>query len=230
MFVSSVKMRILKPEVDALNAKYPKQEDAMKKQMEMMSLYRESGASPLAGCLPMLLQMPILLAVFRFFPAAFELRQKGFLWAEDLSSFDSILDFSFHIPFYGDHISLFTLLMAGTTLAYTYMNSGNMQTPQQPGMPDMRVIMYIFPFMMIFFFNNYSAGLSYYYFISTLLSIVMMVGIKQFFVDEEKLKVKMAERKANSAANPKAKKKSRFQERLEEMQRQQQEMLKNRKK
>jgi YidC/Oxa1 family membrane protein insertase len=230
MFVSSVKMRILKPEIDELNAKYPKQEDAMKKQMEMMTLYRESGASPLAGCIPMLIQMPILLAVFRFFPAAFELRQKGFLWAEDLSSFDSILDFGFHIPVYGDHISLFTLLRAGTTLAYTYMNSGNMQQPQQPGMPDMRIIMYIFPFMMIFFFNNYSAGLSYYYFISTLLSIVMMVVIKQFFVNEDKLKVKMAERKAQNAANPKAKKKSKFQERLEEMQRQQQEMLKNRKK
>lgn len=230
MFVSSVKMRILKPEIDELNAKYPKQEDAMKKQMEMMSLYRESGASPLSGCIPMLIQMPILLAVFRFFPAAFELRQKSFLWAEDLSSFDSILDFGFHIPIYGDHISLFTLLMAGTTLAYTYMNSGNMQQPQQPGMPDMRIIMYIFPFMMIFFFNNYSAGLSYYYFISTLLSIVMMLLIKYFFVNEEKLKVKMAERKANNAANPKAKKKSKFQERLEEMQRQQQEMLKNRKK
>ncbi|MEY3270609.1 MAG: hypothetical protein RIS89_711 [Bacteroidota bacterium] len=230
MFVSSVKMRILKPEIDELNAKYPKQEDAMKKQMEMMSLYRESGASPLSGCIPMLIQMPILLAVFRFFPAAFELRQKSFLWAEDLSSFDSVLDFGFHIPIYGDHISLFTLLMAGTTLAYTYMNSGNMQQPQQPGMPDMRIIMYIFPFMMIFFFNNYSAGLSYYYFISTLLSIVMMLLIKYFFVNEEKLKVKMAERKANNAANPKAKKKSKFQERLEEMQRQQQEMLKNRKK
>jgi YidC/Oxa1 family membrane protein insertase len=230
MFVSSVKMRILKPEIDELNAKYSKQEDAMKKQMEMMSLYRESGASPLSGCVPMLIQMPILLAVFRFFPAAFELRQKGFLWAEDLSSFDSILDFGFHIPIYGDHISLFTLLMAGTTLAYTYMNSGNMQQPQQPGMPDMRIIMYIFPFMMIFFFNNYSAGLSYYYFISTLLSIVMMLLIKYFFVNEEKLKVKMAERKANNAANPKVKKKSKFQERLEEMQRQQQEALKNRKK
>jgi len=230
MFVSSVKMRILKPEIDELNAKYAKQEDAMKKQMEMMSLYRESGASPLSGCVPMLIQMPILLAVFRFFPAAFELRQQGFLWAEDLSSFDSILDFGFHIPIYGDHISLFTLLMAGTTLAYTYMNSGNMQQPQQPGMPDMRIIMYIFPFMMIFFFNNYSAGLSYYYFISTLLSIVMMLLIKYFFVNEEKLKVKMAERKANNAANPKVKKKSKFQERLEEMQRQQQEMLKNRKK
>jgi YidC/Oxa1 family membrane protein insertase len=230
MFVSSVKMRILKPEIDELNAKYAKQEDAMKKQMEMMTLYRESGASPLAGCVPMLIQMPILLAVFRFFPAAFELRQQGFLWANDLSSFDSILDFGFHIPVYGDHISLFTLLMAGTTLAYTYMNSGNMQQPQQPGMPDMRIIMYIFPFMMIFFFNNYSAGLSYYYFISTLLSIVMMLLIKYFFVNEDKLKAKMAERKANNAANPKVKKKSKFQERLEEMQRQQQEMLKNRKK
>ena len=208
MFVSSVKMRILKPEIDELNAKYAKQEDAMKKQMEMMTLYRESGASPLAGCVPMLIQMPILLAVFRFFPAAFELRQQGFLWANDLSSFDSILDFGFHIPVYGDHISLFTLLMAGTTLAYTYMNSGNMQQPQQPGMPDMRIIMYIFPFMMIFFFNNYSAGLSYYYFISTLLSIVMMLLIKYFFVNEDKLKAKMAERKANNAANPKVKKKS----------------------
>ena len=230
MFMSSVKMRILKPEIDTLNAKYPKKEDAMKKQMEMMTLYRESGASPLAGCLPMLIQMPILLAVFRFFPAAFELRQKGFLWAEDLSSYDSILNFGFHIPLYGDHISLFTLLMAGTTLAYTYMNSGNMQTPQQPGMPDMRIIMYIFPFMMIFFFNNYSAGLSYYYFISTLLSIVIMMLIKKFFVNEETMKLKMAERKANSASNSKTKKKSRFQEKLEEMQRQQQEMLKNRKK
>lgn len=230
MFVSSVKMRILKPEIDELNAKFPKQEDAMKKQMEMMTLYRESGASPLAGCVPMLIQMPILLAVFRFFPAAFELRQKGFLWAEDLSSFDSILDLGFSIPIYGDHVSLFTLLMAATTLAYTHMNSGNMQTPQQPGMPDMRIIMYIFPFMMIFFFNNYSAGLSYYYFVSTLLSIVMMVLIKQFFVNEDKLKVKMALRKANNIANPKVKKKSKFQERLEDMQRQQQETLKNRKK
>ena len=221
-------MKVLAPKMAELKERY--KDDPQKAQVEMMALYRESGASPLAGCLPMLIQMPILLAVFRFFPAAFELRQKGFLWAEDLSSYDSILDFGFHLPIYGDHISLFTLLMAGTTLAYTYMNSGNMQTPQQPGMPDMRIIMYIFPFMMIFFFNNYSAGLSYYYFISTLLSILMMVAIKRFFVDEEKLKVKMAERKANSAANPKAKKKSRFQEKLEEMQRQQQEMLKNRKK
>lgn len=224
MFLSSVKMRILKPEVDELNAKYPKPEDAMKKQMEMMTLYRESGASPLAGCVPMLIQMPILLAVFRFFPAAFELRQQPFLWAEDLSSYDSIWDFGVNIWPYGDHVSLFTLLMSVTTLLYTWMNSGNMQQPQQPGMPNMKVIMYIFPVMMIFFFNNYSAGLSYYYFISTLISILIMVIIKQFFADEDKLRAKMAERKAQAAANPKEKKKSRFQEKLEEMQKKQLEM------
>lgn len=225
MFVSSVKMRILKPEIDDLNAKYPKQEDAMKKQMEMMSLYKESGASPLSGCLPMLIQMPILLAVFRFFPAAFELRQQPFLWAEDLSSYDSILDFGVNVWPYGDHVSLFTLLMSATTLLYTFMNSGNVQQPQQPGMPNMKYIMYFFPIMMIFFFNNYSAGLSYYYFISTLVSIIMMVVIKRFFVDEEKLRVKMAERKAqNASTGGKEKKKSRFQLKLEEMQRMQQEM------
>jgi YidC/Oxa1 family membrane protein insertase len=231
MFTSSVKMRILKPEIDELNTKFPNKEDAMKKQMEMMNLYKESGASPLAGCVPMLIQMPILLAVFRFFPAAFELRQQSFLWAEDLSSFDSIYNLGFSIPLYGDHISLFTLLMSAVTLLYTFMNSGNMQQPTQPGMPNMKVIMYIFPVMMIFFFNNYSAGLSYYYFISTLISILIMLAIKYFFVDEEKLKLKMAEKKAKNADNGgKEKKKSRFQEKLEEMQRKQQEVLKNKKK
>jgi YidC/Oxa1 family membrane protein insertase len=230
MYVSSAKMRILKPEVDELNAKYPNKEDAMKKQMEMMTLYRESGASPLAGCVPMLIQMPILLAVFRFFPSAFELRQQSFLWAEDLSSYDSIWDFGVYIWPYGDHVSLFTLLMAGTTLIYTVMNSGNMQQPQQPGMPNMKVIMYIFPIMMIFFFNSYSSGLSYYYFISTLISILLMVLIKNFFVDEEKLKAKMAARKANASGNGKEKKKSKFQERLEQMQKAQMEQMKNRKK
>lgn len=227
MFVSSIKMRILRPEIQKLNDKYPKKEDAMKKQMEMMSLYRDTGSSPLAGCLPMLIQMPILFAVFRFFPASFDLRQEGFLWAEDLSSYDSILDFGFKIPLYGDHISLFTLLMALTTLMYTFMNSGNMQQPTQPGMPNMKVIMYIFPIMMIFFFNDYSSGLSYYYFISTLLSIVIMLAIKYLIVDEDKLKLKMAERQEKSKDAPK--KKSKLQERLEEMQKKQQEMLKNRK-
>jgi YidC/Oxa1 family membrane protein insertase len=229
MFVSSVRMKILRPEIEALNAKFPNKEDAMKKQMEMMNLYRDSGASPLAGCIPMLIQMPILLAVFRFFPAAFELRQQPFLWAEDLSSYDSIVDFGFKIPLYGDHISLFTLLMAATTLVYTFMNSGNMQQPTQPGMPNMKVIMYIFPILMIFFFNEYSAGLSYYYFISTLISIIIMVVIKRFFVDEEKLKLKMADRKAKVTNTDGSRKKSKFQEKLEEMQRKQQEMLKNKK-
>lgn len=228
MYVSSAKMRILKPEVDALNAKFPNKEDAMKKQMEMMSLYRTSGASPLAGCVPMLIQMPILLAVFRFFPAAFELRQQPFLWAEDLSSYDSIYNFGSYLPLYGDHISLFTILMAITTLVYTWINSGNMQQPSQPGMPNMKVIMYIFPFMMIFFFNNYSSGLSYYYFISTLISILIMIAIKQFFVDEEKLKEKMAAKKA-AATTGGPKKKSKFQERLEQMQKAQQEAQKKRK-
>ncbi len=228
MFISSVKMRILKPQVDELNAKYPKKEDAMKKQMEMMALYKNSGASPLAGCIPMLIQMPILLAVFRFFPAAFELRQQPFLWAEDLSSYDSIYEIGFNIWPYGDHVSLFTLLMAAVTMIYSVMNSGNMQQPTQPGMPNMKVLMYIFPIMMIFFFNNYSAGLSYFYFISTLISILMMIVIKKFFVDEDKLRIKMAERKAQNSG--KEKKKSRFQEKLEEMQRKQQEMLKNRNK
>lgn len=228
MFVSSVKMRILKPQVEELNKKYPDQGDALKKQSETMALYKESGASPLAGCVPMLIQMPILLAVFRFFPAAFELRQQGFLWAEDLSSYDSIWDFGFNLWPYGDHMSLFTLLMAATTLVYTYLNSGNMQQPTQPGMPDMKVMMYIFPVMMIFFFNDYSSGLSYYYFISTLISILLMIAIKRFFVNEEKLKVKMMARQAKAETSPK--KKSKFQERLEEMQRKSIEAQKNNKK
>ena len=229
MFVSSVKMKILRPEIEKLNEKFPAKEDAMKKQMEMMNLYRDSGASPLAGCVPMLIQMPILLAVFRFFPAAFELRQQSFLWAEDLSSYDSILDFGFKIPLYGDHISLFTLLMSATTLIYTFMNSGNTPQPTQPGMPNMKVIMYIFPILMIFFFNDYSSGLSYYYFISTLISILIMLLIKKFFVDEEKLKLKMSDRKAKATNTDGSRKKSKFQEKLEEMQRKQQEMLKNKK-
>ncbi|MBI1838538.1 MAG: membrane protein insertase YidC [Flavobacteriia bacterium] len=228
MFVSSVKMKILKPEIEELNKKFPNKEDAMKKQVEMMSLYKESGASPLAGCIPMLIQMPILLAVFRFFPATFGLRQKPFLWAEDLSSYDSIWDFGVNIWPYGDHMSLFTILMAATTIVYTFINSGNMQQPQQPGMPNMKVIMYIFPVMMIFVFNNYSSGLSYYYFISTLISIIIMLLIKQFFVDETKLREKMAARKMANQTT--VKKKSKFQERLEAMQAAQKQQMEMRKK
>ena len=228
MYVSSAKMRILKPEIEELAKKYPKKEDAMKKQAETMKLYSDSGASMFAGCIPMLIQMPILLAVFRFFPAAFELRQKSFVWAEDLSSYDSIWNFGVNVWPYGDHMSLFTLLMAATTLVYTYLNSGNVQQPQQEGMPNMKVIMYIFPIMMIFIFNDYSAGLSYYYFISTLISILMMVAIKQFFVDEDKLKEKMAARKLEKSTT--VKKKSKFQERIEQMQKLQQEQKNAKKK
>lgn len=231
MYSSSAKMRILKPEIDELNQKYPNKEDGMKKQMEMMTLYRESGASPLAGCVPMLIQIPILFAVFRFFPSSYLLRQESFLWAEDLSSYDSIVDLGFNIPLYGDHVSLFTLLMSATTLIYTVLNSSNMQQPQQPGMPNMKVIMYIFPFMMIFFFNNFASGLSYYYFISTLISILTMIMIKNFFVDEDKLKAKMAARKANAQDKGKNKSgKSKFQERLEQMQKIQQEKAKQKQK
>jgi len=231
MYTSSAKMRILKPEIEEIAAKYPNKEDAMKKQMETMALYRESGASPLAGCVPMLIQMPILLAVFRFFPATFDLRQRSFLWAEDLSSYDSIATLPFNIPIYGDHISLFTLLMAVTTLIYTHINSSNMSAQQQPGMPNMKIIMYFFPVMMIFFFNNYSSGLSYYYFISTLMSIVIMLAIKKFFVDEDKIKAKMAERKAAaSSGGSKKGGKSKFQERLEKMQEAQRQQMKNKKK
>ena len=225
MYSSSAKMKILKPEIDEITKKYPNKEDAMKKQMETMTLYRESGASPLSGCVPMLIQMPILFAVFRFFPSSFTLRQESFLWAEDLSSYDSVLDLGFSIPFYGDHVSLFTLLMAITTLFYTVMNSTNMQQPSQPGMPNMKVIMYIFPFMMIFFFNNFASGLSFYYFVSTLISILTMLAIKNLFVDEVKLKAKMANRKEAKQANGKKKGKSKFQQRLEEMQKAQQEKL-----
>lgn len=229
MYVSSAKMRILKPEIDELGVKYPNKEDALKKQTEMMTLYKESGASPLSGCLPALIQAPILFAVFRYFPASFELRQQSFLWAKDLSSYDSIYTFGTYIPMYGDHISLFTLLMSATTLIYTWYNSANMTQPTQPGMPNMKVIMYIMPIMMIFFFNNYSSGLSYYYFISTLASIVIMLLIKQFFVDEEKLKAKMIAKKVESKKNG-GKKKSKFQERLEAMQKLQQEQQKNKRK
>ncbi|MGV6861070.1 MAG: membrane protein insertase YidC [Putridiphycobacter sp.] len=227
MYKSSAMMRVLKPEITEINEKYPNKEDAMKKQQALMALYREAGASPMAGCVPMLFQMPILFAIFRLFPSAIEMRQKGFLWAEDLSTYDSIYNFGFDVPLYGDHISLFTLLMAFTTLAYTHFNSQNMQQPQQEGMPNMKYIMYFFPIMMIFFFNNYSSGLSYYYFISTLMTMGIMFAIKKFILDEKKIHAKVQANKAN----PKKKKgKSKFAQRLEEAQRMQMEKQKNKNK
>lgn len=218
-YKSSAKMRVLKPEVDKINKKF-EGKDNTQKQQAVMALYRETGVNPLSGCLPMLVQMPVLYAMFRFFPSNIELRQQAFLWADDLSSYDSIFELGFNIPLYGDHISLFTLMMAATTMAYTYMSSGNMPETNQPGMPNMKVMMYIFPVMMIFFFNNYSSGLTYYYFLSTLISILQMWVIKTYFIDEEKILSKLEANKA------KPKKQSKFQAKLADMARQQQQMKK----
>lgn len=212
-YLSSAKMRVLKPEVDEIGKRIGS-DDPMKKQQEVMALYRRSGVNPMAGCIPMLIQMPVLIAVFRFFPSAIELRQNGFLWADDLSGYDSILDFGFSIPLYGDHISLFTLLMAVSTILITRMNSGQMDT----GMPGMKFMMYFFPIMMIFFFNNMSSGLSYYYFVSNLLSLIIMWGIKKWFIDEQKILAQIHENRKN----PKMQKKSAFMQRLEEAQKMQQ--------
>ena len=228
MYKSSAMMRVLKPEIEEINKKFPKKEDGMKKQQALMALYKDAGASPLAGCVPLLIQMPILIAIFRLFPSSIELRQMPFLWAEDLSTYDQIASWTGDIPLvtwaYGNHISLFTLLMAVTTLLYTHFNSSNMQQPTQEGMPNMKYIMYFFPVMMIFWFNSYSSGLSFYYFISTLMTMGIMFAIKQFMLDEDKIHAKM---QANKAAPKKNKGKSKFAQRLEEAQRLQQERAKN---
>jgi YidC/Oxa1 family membrane protein insertase len=221
-FLSSAKMRVLKPEIDEINEKH---KDQMEKQQAQMALYKQTGVNPFAGCLPTLLQMPILYAMFRFFPAHISLRGESFLWADDLGAFDSILQLPFTIPFYGDHVSGFTLLMATSTFFYTRMNSTNMPTSTQPGMPNMKLIMNIFPFMMLFFFNKYAAGLSLYYFVANFISIFQMVVIKRYFVSEEKIRAKIDANKAK----PK-KKKSAFQQKLEEMQKLQQQNTKKGKK
>ncbi|MCQ2974801.1 MAG: membrane protein insertase YidC [Bacteroidales bacterium] len=220
-YQSSAKMRALKPMVEEINQKYPKQEDAMKKQQAVMDLYKRAGANPMGGCLPLLLQMPIWYALFRFFPASIELRQQSFLWASDLSSYDSILDLPFSIPWYGDHISLFTLLMAVCIFLSTKINSGQMDTGQQ--MPGMKLMFYIMPVMMLLWFNNYSSGLSYYYFLSNVITIIQTVIIRKYFVDEKALLEKM---KAKADKNAKAPKKSGFMARLEEAQRRQLEQMK----
>ena len=216
-YISSAKMRILKPEIEEINQKYPKKEDAMKKQQATMTLYKKAGVNPMAGCVPMLLQFPILIALFRFFPASFELRQQAFLWATDLSSYDSIFSWSAHIPiistFYGNHVSLFTLLMTISTIIYTKMNNDMMGSTQQ--MPGMKTMMYLMPIMFLGFFNNYSAGLSYYYLLANLFTFAQMFVIRRF-VNEDKLHKRIQENKAKPV------KKSSFQKRLEEMTKQQQ--------
>ncbi|MCQ2318322.1 MAG: membrane protein insertase YidC [Bacteroidales bacterium] len=221
-YLSTAKMRVLKPEIDEINAKYPKQEDAMKKQQAVMDLYKKAGASPTSGCLPMLLQLPILWAIFRFFPSSIELRQQPFLWADDLSTYDSILDLPFNIPFYGDHVSLFTLLMTVTTILYTYINQKQTAAMQTQPMPGMKLMLYIMPIMFLGLFNSYSAGLSYYYMLVNIITFLQMYLFK-VFLDDDKL------RKQIEKAKLKPVKKSNFQKRLEEMQKQQTQMQKGRK-
>ena len=211
-YMSSAKMRVLKPEIDEISAKFPKKEDSMKKQQATMALYKKVGVNPMAGCVPMLLQMPILFAMFRFFPAAFELRQHGFLWAHDLSTYDSIYSWSQQIPllsrFYGNHISLFTLLMTVSTILYTRMNNQMMSSSQQ--MPGMKTMMYIMPIMFLGFFNNYAAGLSYYYFLANIITFSQMYFIRKF-VNEDAIRAKLQAHKKKPA------KKSNFQKKLEDM-------------
>ena len=185
-YLSQAKMKVLKPEIEEINEKY--KDDPMKRQQETMSLYTRSGANPMAGCLPALAQMPIFFALFVFFPAAFSLRQKSFLWADDLSSYDSILDFGFYIPLYGDHISLFPILASVAIFFYTKMTTGGQMMPaSQTGGVNMKLIMYLMPLMMLFFFNNYASGLSLYYFVSNLLTIILMLLIKRFYIDDKKI-------------------------------------------
>ena len=214
-YLSTAKMRVIKPEIDALNAKYPRQEDAMKKQQEMMTLYKKAGVNPMGGCLPMLIQMPILIAMFRFFPASIELRGQSFLWSQDLSSYDSILDLPFNIPFYGDHVSLFCLLMTIVMFIYSYINyklQGSSQ-PQMAGMKFMTV--YMMPLMMLFWFNDYASGLCYYYLLSNLITILQTTIIR-YTVNDDKIRL-MMDNHAKKNVNGK---KSRFQQRYEELMKQ----------
>jgi YidC/Oxa1 family membrane protein insertase len=185
-YLSSAKMRVLKPQIDALKEKIGS--DKMKLQQATMSLYRQTGVNPLAGCIPMLIQMPILFALFRFFPATFDLRQKSFLWAEDLSTYDSIYELPFTIPFYGDHVSLFTLLMAISMIFYTKANSQMTAGAGMDGMmaQQMKIMMYLMPVMMLFFFNSYSAGLSYYYLIANVITIAQQWLLKNTLLTSRK--------------------------------------------
>ena len=216
-YLSQAKMKVLKPEIDKLNEKH-KKKDPMKVQQETMALYRKAGVNPMGGCLPMLFQFPILIAMFRFFPASIELRQKNFLWADDLSSYDSIMTLPWDIPFYGDHVSLFTLLMTISTILYTRMNSA-MATGQ---MAQMKWMMYLMPIMFLGFFNNYAAALSYYYFLANMFTFGQQYFMKRF-IDEEAL---LAQIEANKKKP--AKPKSKFQKKLEEMQRKQEMQMKKR--
>ena len=215
-YVSMAKMRLVKPQIDELAKKYPKPEDAMKKQQATMELYKKAGINPMGGCIPMLIQLPILIAMFRFFPASIELREQPFLWADDLSSYDSIVNLPFSIPFYGDHVSLFALLMAVSLFGYSYFNY-QQTASSQPQMAGMKFMMvYMMPIMMLFWFNSYSSGLCYYYLLSNIFTIGQTLVIRRM-VDDNKIHAIM---QANAAKKSKGKK-SKFQQRYEELMRQQ---------
>ena len=215
-FLSQAKMKVLRPEITELGEKFKK--DPMKKQQETMKLYNKAGVNPMAGCIPALIQLPFMYASFQFFPSAFELRQKSFLWADDLSSFDEVIRLPFYIPFYGNHISLFPVLASIAIFFYMKMTSGDQQmaAPQQEGMPDMakmmKIMIYVSPIMMLFFFNSYGAGLSLYNFMSNLITIGIMIVIKRYFIDSDKIHVQIQENKLKEP-----KKQGRFQKKLQEV-------------
>ena len=222
-YVSQAKMKVLRPEINEINEKY--KDNAMKKQQETMKLYSKAGASPMSGCLPGLMQIPVFYALFNFFPSAFDLRQKSFLWAEDLSSYDVIAELPFKIPFYGDHISLFPILASIAIFIYMTMTTGqSMQQAQQPGMPNMKFIMYLSPLFMLVFFNNYASGLSLYYFTSNLITIGIMLVIKNFIIDDEKIHAKIQENKK------KPKKKGKFAQKFQDIMEQAEQQQKNNRK
>ena len=224
-YLSTAKMRVVKPEMDALNEKYPRQEDAMKKQQEMMNLYKKAGINPMGGCIPMLIQLPLLWALFRFFPVSIELRGQSFLWAEDLSSYDSILQLPFSIPWYGDHVSLFCLLMCISMIGFSYFNY-QQTASSQPGMAGMKFMMvYMMPAMMLFWFNDFASGLCYYYLLSQVITMIQMTAMRRF-VDDDKIRAMIA----RNSAKQKNKRKSKFQLRYEELMRQQEEMARQQQK
>ena len=207
-YLSQAKMKVLKPEITELGEKY--KDNAMKKQQETMKLYGKAGVSPMSGCVPALLQMPIFYALFMFFPTSFALRQKPFLWADDLSSYDVVANLPFEIPWYGDHVSLFPILASVAIFFYMMMTTGQ-NMPSQPGMPNMKFIMYLMPLMMLFFFNNYASGLSLYYFVSNLITIGIMLVIKNFILDNDRIHAQIQENKK------KPKKENKFQRKMREM-------------
>ena len=216
-YLSQAKMKVLKPEITELGEKY--KDNAMKKQQETMKLYGKAGVSPMSGCVPALLQMPIFYALFMFFPTSFALRQKPFLWADDLSSYDVVANLPFEIPFYGDHVSLFPILASIAIFFYMMMTTGQ-NMPSQPGMPNMKFIMYLMPLMMLFFFNNYASGLSLYYFVSNLITIGIMLVIKNFILDNDRIHAQIQENKK------KPKKENKFQRKMREMMEQAEEQKK----